>query len=311
MTHLDVTPVQAPLHGIWPALLTPLTDTLAVDHARFAQHARDLLEAGCVGVTPFGTTGEGPSFSVTERRDAVQALVDAGLPAARILVSTSCAALQDVVELTRHALAIGAHGCLMLPPFFHKGVSDDGIVDAYRWVIDRVADARLRLYLYDIPQISGVALSHHAIATLKSLYPQTIVGIKDSGCNRAASLALADAFIDRLMIYVGNELDLVELAKRGSTGAVSGIANAMPRLVQRLVFGRDDAQRERDLQRVRALLDIIGGYAMTAAFKGVMALLDGDEGWLRVRPTLRALSSVEFARLTQQMQGFAIDRERE
>jgi 4-hydroxy-tetrahydrodipicolinate synthase len=306
-----MTDIQAPLHGIWPALLTPLTDTLAVDHARFARHARRLLDAGCVGITPFGTTGEGPSFSMPERRDAVQALVDAGVPAARILVSTSCAALPDVVELTRHALAIGAHGCLMLPPFFHKGVSDDGIVDAYRWVIDRVADARLRVYLYDIPQISGVALSHRAIETLKSLYPQTIVGIKDSGCNRAASLALADAFIDRVMIYVGNELDLVELAKRGSTGAVSGIANAMPRLVERLVSGRDDAQRERDLQRVRTLLDIIAGYAMTPAFKGVMALLDGDDGWLRVRPTLRALSSAEFARLTQQMRSFAIDRDRE
>ena len=306
-----MTDIQAPLHGIWPALLTPLTDTLAIDHARFARHARGLLDAGCVGVTPFGTTGEGPSFSVAERRDAVQALVDAGVPGARILVSTSAAALPDVVELTRHALALGAHGCLMLPPFFHKGVSDDGIVDAYRWVIDRVADARLRLYLYDIPQVSAVALSHRAIETLKSLYPRTIVGIKDSGCNRATSLALAEAFIDRVMVYVGYEPDLPALADRGSTGAVSGIANVMPRLVSRLVTGRDEAQRERDLQRVRALLDIFGGYAMTPAFKGIMALLDGDDDWLRMRPPLRALSDGEFARLTQQMKVFAIDRARE
>jgi 4-hydroxy-tetrahydrodipicolinate synthase len=122
-----------PFSGIWPALLTPLTESLDIDKPKFAAHARALLAAGCDGVTPFGTTGEGPSFSLDERREAVDAMVSGGVVAERILVSTSCAALPEIVALTRHALAIGAHGCLMLPPFFLKGVPDRGVIDAYRW----------------------------------------------------------------------------------------------------------------------------------------------------------------------------------
>jgi 4-hydroxy-tetrahydrodipicolinate synthase len=303
-----VTALQAPFSGIWPALLTPLTDTLDIDIETFARHSRALLEAGCTGITPFGTTGEGPSFSVAERRAAIDGLIARGVPAERILVSTSCAALPDVLELTRHALQVGAHGVLMLPPFFLKGVPDDGVIDAYRWVIDQVADARLRVYLYHIPQVSGVPLSHHVIDTLKELYPHTIVGIKDSGCQREPSLALADAFIDRVMVYVGNELDVPALAARGSTGAVSGIANVMPRLVQRLVTHHDAPESARDQQRVLAFLDILGGYGMTAAFKGIMALIDDHPGWLRVRPPLVALDAAELERLKGQMRMFALDR---
>ena len=300
-------PPSSALHGIWPALLTPLNADLGIDHARFASHARALIAAGCGGVTPFGTTGEGPSFGLGERRDAVDALVRGGVPAAQILVSTSCAALPETLALTRHALQIGAHGCLMLPPFFLKGVSDAGIVDAYRYVIDGAADARLRLYLYHIPQVAGVGLSHEVIATLKRLYPQTIVGIKDSSCELSHSLALADAFMHQLTVYVGNELDLPELGRRGSSGAVSGLANFMPRLVQRLVAQPDADGTPRDRARVERLLGLLGGYALIPALKGVMTVLGDDPAWLRVRPPLVALSPDAFQALAQEVRAFGID----
>jgi 4-hydroxy-tetrahydrodipicolinate synthase len=293
--------------GIWPALLTPLHADLDIDHARFAAHARSLLDAGCGGVTPFGTTGEGPSFTVAERRAAVDALVAGGVPAERILVSTSCAALPETIELTRHALEIGAHGCLMLPPFFLKGVTDQGIIDAYRQVIDRVADNRLRLYLYHIPQVAGVGLSHHVIATLRELYPQTIVGIKDSACDTAHSLALAAAFMPPITVYVGYEPDLPELGRRGSTGAVSGLANFMPRLVHRLVAQPDSPGAPQDLARVKRILDILGGYALMPALKGIMSLHTGEPAWLRVRPPLVALSDAELQALGQKMRAFALE----
>lgn len=226
------------LPGIWPALLSPLDATLRIDHARFAAHARALVEAGCGGVTPFGTTGEGPSFSVAERIAAVDALVAGGVPGERILVSTSCAALPDTLALTRHALAIGAWGVLMLPPFYLKGVSDQGIVDAYAWVLDQAADPRLRVMLYHIPQVAGLGLSHAVIGELLRRYPGTIVGIKDSAGDRAHALALADAFMPGLTVHVGHEPDLPTLGRRGSTGAVSGLANLMPRTVRRLEIGR-------------------------------------------------------------------------
>jgi 4-hydroxy-tetrahydrodipicolinate synthase len=295
--------------GIWPALLTPLDAKLGVDIARFASHALRLLDAGCTGVTPFGTTGEGPSFSVSERMEALAGLVARGVPAGRILASTSCAALPDALALTRHAVELGAFGCLLLPPFFLKGVSDQGVIDAYRWIIDGVGDTRLRVVLYHIPQVAGVGLSHHVIGTLKTLYPETIVGLKDSGCQRGDSLAYAEAFMPPMQVWVGNEPDLQTLAARGSLGAVSGIANVMPRLVQRLVKGSGEPAV--DQQRVLALLQILGGYGLTAAFKGVMALLDDAPGWMRVRPPLVALDATEYERLAAQLHAFGIDRERD
>jgi len=295
------------MQGIWPALLTPLDATHAIDHAAFAAHTQALLAAGCVGATPFGTTGEGPSFSVDERRAAIDALLAAGVPAQRLLVSTSCAALPDVLALTRHALQAEAAGCLLMPPFFLKGVPDAGVLEFYRRVIDGVADARLRLVLYHIPQLSGVALAPAVVRALLEQYPGTVAGIKDSGCERAASLRFAEAFMPPLQVWVGNEPDLQALAARGSCGAVSGVANIMPRLVQRLVAQHDRPGAAADLQRVQALLEFLPGYGLTAALKAVMAMLTGQPGWRRVRAPLLALDDAAYARLEAQMRAYAID----
>lgn len=306
-----VSPTQVPYQGIWPALLTPLIADLTIDIPAFAAHALSLLEAGCSGVTPFGTTGEGPSFSVAERMAALDGLIAAGVPAGRILVSSSCAALPDTVALTRHAVRAGTRGCLVLPPFFLKGVSEQGIIDAYRWVIEQVADPRLRLVLYHIPQVSGVGLSLGVIEALLARYPETLIGIKDSGCQRENSLAFAQAFMPPLQVWVGNEPDLQVMAARGSVGAVSGVANVLPRLLQRLVSDFDGPQAARDLRRVQEFIAILGGYGMTAAFKGIMALLTRQPGWRRVRPPLVALDDAAYARLEQQLAAFALDPTRD
>ena len=299
------------LPGIWPALLTSLDAALNIDHAKFAAHARALIAAGCGGVTPFGTTGEGPSFGLDERRAAIDTLVTGGVPGAQILVSTSCAALPETLALTKHALSVGAWGCLMLPPFFLKGVSDEGIVDSYRYVIDGAADPRLRIMLYHIPQVAGVGLSHAVIAELNRLYPDTIVGIKDSQCDRAHSVALAEAFMSTVTVHVGNEPDLPELGRLGSTGAVSGLANFMPRLVQRLVSQFDAPGAAQDLARVKALLAILGSYALIPALKGIMTLLSSDKAWLRVRPPLVAMTPAQYAMLERQVRAFGIDPARD
>jgi len=301
----------AAFSGIWPALLTPLNDDLSIDHARLAAHCQSLVVRGCPGVTLFGTTGEGPSFSLAERQEALQQLIANGIPAAQIMVSTSCAALPETLALTRHAVGAGVHGCLMLPPFFLKGVSDQGIIDSYRYVLDGMgADLpQLRLYLYHIPQVTGVGLSHHVIATLKSMYPDTILGIKDSACTTAHSIGLAEAFMKDLTVYVGFEPDLPEMGRRGSTGAISGLANFMPRLVSRLVTQPDAPATPAERERVVQLIGLLGGYSLMPALKGIMALLSGEPGWLRVRAPLVALTAGEFAALETTIRAFGIDPE--
>ena len=320
MTTSSPTPTGTPtaansFSGIWPALLTPLHADLSIDHARLAAHSKSLLARGCSGVTAFGTTGEGPSFSMAERKEAIDQLIKNGIPADQIMVSTSCAALPETLELTRHAVKAGVAGCLMLPPFFLKGVSDQGIIDSYCYVIDAMDAMRamdkylpqLRLYLYHIPQVTGVGLSHHVIKTLKQRYPQTILGIKDSACSTAHSVGLAEAFMKDLTVYVGFEPDLPEMGRRGSTGAISGLANFMPRVVQRLVAQPDAAATPAERERIIKLLGLLEGYSLMPALKGVMALLSGDDAWLRVRAPLVALLPDQLAALEKPITAFGID----
>jgi 4-hydroxy-tetrahydrodipicolinate synthase len=135
-------------NGVFAAALTPLRDDLSVDHEAFAEHCRWLLANGCNGVAPMGTTGEANSFSVAERIEALDRLIDADIPPSRLLVGTGCCAIPDTVALTRHAVALGTGGVLALPPFYYKNVSDDGLYAAFDQVIQRVGDRRLKLYLY-------------------------------------------------------------------------------------------------------------------------------------------------------------------
>ncbi len=313
----------APLHarafdGVWPALLTPLRPDLKIDTAMLTAHCRKLLAQGCRGVTLFGTTGEGPSFSMQERMDTLDALIATGFPAEKIMLSTSCAALPETEALTVHAVRAGVHGCLMLPPFFLKGVPDAGVIDCYRQVIDSVCAALpsapsplFRLYLYHIPQVTGVGLSHDVIRAVKNAYPDIVVGIKDSQCETAHSTALADAFMHKLAVYVGFEPDLPEMGSRGTQGAISGMANFIPRLVNRLVMEPRLPTTAEERGRVVALLDLLGNYALIPSLKGVMASMTGNHGWLAVRAPLVALTDSEFAALDAALRSFAIDAERE
>ena len=297
--------------GIWPAMLTPLDEALNIDHAKLVAHAQSLLKAGCGGVTIFGTTGEGPSFSLSERKEALEQLIARGFPADRIMVSTSCAALIETTELTQHAVDLGVHGCLVLPPFFFKGVSDEGIVNGYAQVIDSVNRNNWRLYLYHIPQVVGVSLTHEVIRQLVSRYPKIIVGIKDSACDRAHSEGLAKAFMPPLTVYVGYEPDLTIMGPLGSSGAISGLANFMPRVVHRMVLSSTAPQTAQDAKRIDGMLQLLKPHSLMPALKGVMAALNHDASWLRVRPPLVAMSSAAYTEFAKEVDAFNIDASQE
>lgn len=297
--------------GIWPALLTPLDAQLNIDHAKLAAHALSLISAGCGGVTIFGTTGEGPSFSLQERKEALKQMIAHGVPAERIIVSTSCAALVETLELTRHAVDLGVHGCLVLPPFFFKGISDEGILNGYVQIIEGVNRSDWRLYLYHIPQVIGVDLPHGVIAQLLARYPGIIAGIKDSSCNQAHSVALAKAFMPPITVYVGFEPDLTTMGPLGSTGAISGLANFLPRVVHRMVLESTAPGTAHDAQRIQAILDLLQPHALMPALKSVMATLHQDPSWLRVRAPLVAMTPEAHAAFAQAVRQFNIDTTRE
>ena len=282
-------PDAAPVRGLWCATLTPIAPEGGVDHARLAAHVRALLAQGVEGVAPFGTTGEGQSFSVAERRAGLDALFASGIAAMHIVAATGCAALTDTLELTRHALSVGCPRCLILPPFFFKDVGDDAIFAYFAEVIERIADPRLRIYLYHIPQVTAVPIRPPIVARLAGEFPGIIAGVKDSSGDLANTLEQLER-VPQLSILVGHEPHLPRAMRNGGAGTICGIANLYPGLVRALlrsgVMAHDEA-------RIASLLEILFSVPFLPAFKVLKAAQVDDAQWRAVRPPLVPLSRAD------------------
>jgi len=279
-----------PVQGVWCAVLTPFDAAGLPDSARLARHVRRILAAGVDGIALFGTTGEGQSLSLKERLEGLDALLAAGIAPSRILAATGCASLPETIALTRHAVQANCAGALVLPPFFFKAVADEGVFASYARVIDGVGDARLPLYLYHIPQVSGVAISSSVIERLAIDYPGVLAGVKDSEGNLDHTRRLLSRFGD-LAIFVGFEPHLPAALAAGGAGTICGIANLFPRLLRRLYDNALTADHHDDLKRVESFIAALERYPLFAAFKALQAELADDDGWAALRPPLVALDS--------------------
>jgi 4-hydroxy-tetrahydrodipicolinate synthase len=267
------------VRGLWCATLTPLDAQGNPDIGRLAGHVRDLLVNGVEGVAPFGTTGEFPSFSTAERMRGLEALLVAGIAAARIVPGTGAAALTDAVALTRHAVQSGTPRCLIVPPFFFKSVSDDAVFAYYARLIDAVGEPSLRVYLYHIPQFSGVPIAPDVVARLAKAYPAVIAGVKDSSGDYRNTQALL-AHAPQLSILVGHEPHLPQLLRDGGAGTICGVANVFPAMISALL---SPVVAQADEARVAAFLKILFDYPFLAAFKAIRAAQTGDAGWNSLR----------------------------
>jgi len=277
----------SPLRGLFTAILTPLTDAGAIDVALLAQHTRWLFQSGCDGITLFGTTGEGPSFSVAERRAALDGLLAAGIPRERITVGTGCASIVDTIELTCHAAERGCAGALVLPPFFFKDTGDDGVVASLASIMEELGDRRIPIFLYNIPSISAVNISLAAIERLVRRFPDRVAGVKDSTADWSYTEPLLRRFGSTLSIFVGAENHLTAALKLGGVGTICGCANIAPELMRRLHDGDSALQ-----PNVEAMLETVLSHSFVPVMKAVRARQTGDKRWLKVRPPLVQL---EFA----------------
>jgi 4-hydroxy-tetrahydrodipicolinate synthase len=276
--------------GLWVATLTPQTADGAVDTARLTAHARALFAAGVDGVAPFGTTGEGQSFSTAERKATLEALLRAGIPADKIIVGIGCAALPDAIDLARHALAQGVVRVLQLPPFFFKGIDASGVAAAFARTIDGVGDDRLRLFLYHIPQVSAAPVHHAAIASLVASHPQVVAGIKDSAAEWPHTQALLRQF-PQLAIFVGCEAHAPQAMAAGGVGTICGMGNLVPHLMRRLVDTAGKPGNDALIRQIEALVKPIGSRPFIAASKAVLANATNDPAWRAVRAPLMTLSA--------------------
>src|ERR1043165_758312 len=217
------------IEGVLSPVVTPFRKDYSPDAERFVKHCKWLLAHGCAGLAVFGTNSEANSLSVEERMQLLEALIAAGVPPDRLMPGTGCSALPDSVRLTAHAAKLGCAGVLMLPPFYYKGVSDDGLYRSYSEIVQRVGDSRLRVYLYHIPHVSGVPISVGLIARLLEAFPDTIAGIKDSSNDWNNTRQLLDAFRERgFAVFAGSETFLLQTLRAGGVGCITAGANVNP-----------------------------------------------------------------------------------
>src|SRR5258706_10740678 len=182
------------IEGVLSPVVTPFKKDYSPDEERFVRHCRWLLKSGCAGLAIFGTNSEANSMSVGEKRRLLEALVKGGVPPATLMPGTGHCALADSIELTRAAVELGCAGVLMLPPFYYKGVSDEGLYRNFAEAIERVGDERLQLYLYHIPPVSQVAITLNLIEKLITKYPGIVAGVKDSSGDCANTKAMLANF---------------------------------------------------------------------------------------------------------------------
>jgi len=298
---------QSALRGVIAPVITPFTPDLRPDIARLVRISRWLL-ARDAGLAMFGTTSEANSLAVGEKLALLDALVEAGLPVARMMPGTGCCALTDTVELTRHAVRHGCGGVLMLPPFYYKGVTDDGLFASYSEVIQRVGDARLRIYLYHIPQVSQVPLSPALIERLLAAYPGTVAGIKDSSGDWNSVRGLLERFASRgFAVYPGSEVLLLAAMRGGGAGCISAQANVNPAAIVQLYRGWQQPDAQAQQAALDALRTVLLGFPLIAALKALVAHFTKDDAWATVRPPLVGLTAEQRAALLAALPpGFAI-----
>ena len=280
------------LKGVIAPLLTPFNHDGTIAEDIYINHARRLLADGCVGLAPFGTTGEALSVGNNERMQLLEALVDSGIAPSKLIPGTGLTNLIDTVALTKHTVKLGCAGAMTLPPFYFKDISENGLFTYFSKLIELVSDDQLHLYLYHIPQVAGVGIPPNVVARLHTAFPDQVVGIKDSSGDWDNTRALLD--IENLLVYPGSELPIVEAIQLGAPGCISATANLNANAIAEVISLMHTGQTELALAKHTQVTNFrltLQDYAPIPAQKRIMALWTGDERWANVRPPLDIMTA--------------------
>ena len=288
---------KARITGVLAPVVTPFKADLSPDSERLRRHCRWLLSQN-VGLAVFGTNSEANSLAADEKIELLDRLVDGDVDTGRMMPGTGCSALTDSVRLTAHATRLGCAGVLMLPPFYFKGVSDEGLFRNFSEVIQRVGDDRLRVYLYNIPPVSQVAITLPLIERLLDAYPGIVAGVKDSSGDWTNTKAYLDNFGSQSFdVFPGSESFLLQGLRHGGAGCISATANVNPAAIARLFATWQDADADEKQSALNEIRGIFAKYPMIPALKAAIASYSGDPDWAVVRPPLVELSGEQSTSL--------------
>ena len=284
------------LSGVLCPVVTPFNENLSPDPDRLIRQCQWLL-AQNVGLAVFGTNSEANSLSIEEKMMLLDRLVEAGIDTHRMMPGTGCCALTETVKLTQHAVSLGCAGTLMLPPFYYKGVSDDGLFASFAEVIERVGSSALRVYLYHIPPVSQVGISLDLIERLVKAYPDTVVGVKDSSGDWDNTNAMLERRWDDFRVFAGAETFLLQNMRRGGAGCISATANINPAAIDHLHQEWQSAEAEGLQRELDVIRETAMAYPMIPALKATVAHFSSDAQWRTVRPPLVALADDQSSAL--------------
>lgn len=295
---------KLPISGVFCASATPVLEDGSPDHAAFAVHAKALLEDGCDGIALLGTTGEANSFSIAQRRDLLERVIESGIDPQRLLPGTSQTNVADTVTLMRHAVDAGVKATVVLPPFYYKGVSDEGLFRFYAEAIEGVGSDDLRVVLYHIPPIAQVGLSVELVGRLLEAFPGIVVGIKDSSGKLDSMQTFASTF-ENFSVLAGADPFMLPLLRSGGAGCITSSSNLIGRHL-RVVFDNffdpaQDAKVEAAQARINAWRDLSNAYVQLPTIKAMLAKRRNHPGWTRVRPPLVDLQPAELENVWAQM----------
>jgi 4-hydroxy-tetrahydrodipicolinate synthase len=287
---------SSPFAGVLVPVLTPFTQSGAPDAGRFIAFCRWLLSEGADGLAIFGTTSEANSMAAGERMELLDHLVAAGIPPAKLMPGCGACSVTEAATLIRHAVGHGVGGVLLLPPFYYKGMDDDGLFAFFAGVIDRVGSSALRIFLYHIPPQTVLGLSLDLVGRLIDAYPHTVVGLKDSSGDWSNTAALIERF-PGFAVFPGSEVFLLDGLRKGAVGCITATGNVNVTGIRKVYENWRTSEADQLQAEITLARKTIQAYPMVPALKRIVAHFHHDPDWAAVRPPMVALSEAQSAAL--------------
>jgi len=282
------------IKGVYSASLTPISEDYSINSNLFLSHCEWLLDQDLDGLAVFGTTGEANSFSVDEKINALDFLINNNIPGKKLLPGTGLCSIRDTVKFTKKCSELSVKAVLVLPAFFYKGVSDEGVIEYYKRVVEEVGDENLHYILYNIPQTSGVAISFEVIEKLTKMYPNNVVGMKDSSGDLDNMLKITKLF-DNFSLFSGSDSLALKVCKRGGAGAITATSNISGKLLSFIINNYKEEYSIENFQEFQILQENIRKTLFThepvSGLKALMSVKFNTEEWNRVNPPLKKIQN--------------------
>ncbi len=282
------------IKGIFSAALTPLNEDYSINTHLFYLHCKRLLTQGLDGLGVFGTTGEANAFNIDEKIDSIEYLINSNISSDILIPGTGQCSITDTINFTKRCSELKVKAVLVLPAFFYKGVSDEGVIEYYKRIIEEVGDNNLHYILYHIPQTSGVSITFDVIDKLLKLYPNNVVGMKDSSGDLDNMLKITK-FFSGFSLFSGSDSLALKVMKHGGAGAITASSNISGKLLSFIINNYKKESSIKNFQELQLLQEHIRHTLFSqepiSVLKGYMAVRYDKQEWNRLNPPLHKIDN--------------------